>query len=183
MSLLTTYTQGRYTEQTFDFLKNELAKLPASEQVALAGKLSRANRYDSALDPSVVPGGCAGSARDAHPRPVQLAQLLDAPRGDEGREARRSALMMLRARAAWRDDQPQDVSAGTRRGGEGVPRQQGSVDAKIQRAKYYTTDVLDYARAVDNLTKAIDAGVGAERREPLEPRLDLLALGPSTTRR
>lgn len=160
MKLLTTYTQGRYTEQTFDFLKNELAKLPASEQVALAGKLARSDRYDRALTliPADAPEARATRIRalfNSRNYSTLLAETANVKLGD-------SALMMLRARAAWRADQPQAFLTGLDALEKEFPASKEAVDAKIQRAKYYTTDSLDYARAVDNLTKAIAAGASDE---------------------
>lgn len=160
MKLLTTYTQGRYTEQTFDFLKDELAKLPASEKVALAAKLARSDRYDRALTllPADAPEARATRIRalfNSRNYSTLLAETANAKLGDP-------ALMMLRARAAWRDDQPQAFLTGLDAVEKEFPASKEAVDAKIQRAKYYTTDSVDYARAVDNLTKAIAAGASDE---------------------
>lgn len=38
------------------------------------------------------------------------------------------------------------------------PKSREAIDAKVQRAKYYTTDETNYATAVNNLEKAIEAG-------------------------
>lgn len=160
MQLLTTYPQGRYTEQTFDFVKNELANLPANERVALAAKLARWNRHDRAL--MLLPAG-APEARATRIRALfnsrhyatLLAETADAKLGDP-------ALMLLRARAAWRNDQPRVFLDGLDAIDKEFPASREAVEAKIQRAKYYTTDSPDYARAVENLEKAINAGAGDE---------------------
>jgi soluble lytic murein transglycosylase len=158
--LLTTYTQGRYTEQTFDFLKDELAKLPASEKVALAAKLARSDRYDQALAllPADAPEARATRIRalfNSRNYTTLLAETEGVKLGD-------SALMLLRARAAWRSNNPQVFLAGLDALEREFPASRDAVEAKIQRAKYYTTDSPDYARAVENLTKAIDAGASDE---------------------
>jgi soluble lytic murein transglycosylase len=160
MRLLTTYTQGRYTEQTFDFLKNELASLPASEKVALAAKLARSDRYDQALTllPADAPEARATRIRalfNSRNYTTLLAETADVQLGDPG-------LMMLRARAAWRAGQPQVFLAGLDAIEKELPASKEAIDAKIQRAKYYTTDSPDYARAVDDLTKALAAGAADE---------------------
>lgn len=160
MQLLTTYPQGRYTEQTFDFLKDELAKLPPTEKVALAAKLARSNRYDRALMllPADAPEARATRIRalfNSRHYETLLAETADAKLGDP-------ALLLLRARAAWRNDQPQVFLAGLDAIEKEFPASREAVEAKIQRAKYYTTDSPDHARAVENLTKAIAAGAGDE---------------------
>jgi soluble lytic murein transglycosylase len=160
MRLLTTYTQGRYTEQTFGFVKDELAKLPASERVALAAKLARSDRYDQALTllPADAPEARATRIRalfNSRNYSTLLAETNDVKLGDP-------ALMLLRARAAWRDDQPQIFLAGLDAIEKEFPTSKEATDAKIQRAKYYTTDSPNYTRAVENLTKAIAAGAADE---------------------
>lgn len=159
MRLLTDYTNGRYTEQTYDFLKSELSALPVAEKIAIAGKLSRANRYDQALDLfTSIPGG-APEARGTRLRALfnsrnyglLIEETKDIELGDP-------SLMLLRARAAWRDDRPQEFLAGLDAIEKQFPASKEAAEAKIARAKYYSTDVIDYAKSVDNLIRAIDAG-------------------------
>jgi soluble lytic murein transglycosylase len=160
MRLLTDYTQGRYTEQTYDFLTAEIDALPVAEKIALAGKLSRANRYDEALDLfNRIPGG-APEARATRLRALfnsrKYAQLLeetkDVPLGDP-------SLIALRARAAWRAGRPQELLSGLDEIEKLYPLSKEASEAKVVRAKYYSTDVVDYAQSIDNLSQAIDAGV------------------------
>jgi soluble lytic murein transglycosylase-like protein len=164
MRLLTDYTNGRYTEQTFDFLTTEIDALPVTEKLALAGKLSRANRYDEALYLfDRIPGGVP-EARATRLRALfnsrKYGQLLEETRDMELGDP---SLILLRARAAWRDDKPQELLAGLDAVEKQFPASKEAAEAKIVRAKYYSTDVVDYAKSVDNLTKAIDAGaVGAD---------------------
>jgi soluble lytic murein transglycosylase-like protein len=159
MRLLTDYTNGRFTEQTYDFLTSELEALPVAEKIALAGKLSRANRYDEALDLFTrIPGG-APEARGTRLRALfnsrNYGQLLEETKDVALNDA---SLMLLRARAAWRDDKPQEFLAGLDAVERQFPASKEAGEAKIARAKYYSTDVIDYAKSVDNLSKAIDAG-------------------------
>jgi soluble lytic murein transglycosylase len=159
MRLLTEYTSGRYTEQTYGLLKNELAALPVAEKIALAGKLSRANRYDQALELfSMIPGG-APEARATRLRALfnsrnytqLLAETKDVPLGD-------SSLILLRARAAWRAGRPEELLAGLAQVEKDFPASKDAAEAKVTRAKYYVTDVVDYAKSVENLSGAIAAG-------------------------
>jgi soluble lytic murein transglycosylase len=159
MRLLGEYTNGRYTEQTYDFLTNELDALPVAEKIALAGKLSRANRYDEALDLFTrIPGG-APEARATRLRALfnsrNYGLLLEETKDVQLADP---SLILLRARAAWRDDKPQELLSGLDEVEKQFPASKEAADAKVTRAKYYSTDVIDYAKSIDNLTKAIDAG-------------------------
>lgn len=160
MRLLSDYTNGRYTEQTYDFLQRELDALPVAAKIELAGKLSRANRYDEALDLFTrIPGG-APEARGTRLRALfnsrKYGQLLDETKDVDLGDP---SLILLRARAAWRDDKPQELLAGLDAVEKQYPASKEAAEAKITRAKYYSTDVIDYAKSVENLSQAIDAGV------------------------
>jgi soluble lytic murein transglycosylase len=159
MRLLTDYTNGRYTEQTYDFLTAEIDALPVAEKIVLAGKLSRANRYDEALYLfDRIPGG-APEARATRLRALfnsrKYGQLLE-----ETKEVQLGdpSLILMRARAAWRDDKPQELLTGLDDVEKQFPTSKEAAEAKVVRAKYYSTDVIDYEKSVDNLTKAIAAG-------------------------
>jgi soluble lytic murein transglycosylase len=160
MRLLTSYTQGRYTEQTFDQVKGELANLPPAERLALAAKLARSDRYDQAL--TLLPPD-APEARATRIRALfnsrHYSELLAET---EGVKLGDPALALTRARAAWRADSPALFLAGLDAVEKEFPASKEATEAKILRAKYYTTDVTDYARAVENLSKAIEAGAGDE---------------------
>lgn len=159
MRLLNDYTGGRYTEQTYGFLKQEVAKLPVAERLALAGKLALANRYDQALELfGTIPGG-APEARATRLRALfnsrNYTQLLqeteDVQLGDP-------SLLLLRARAAWRDDRTQDMLAMLDQLEKKFPSSREVAEANVIRAKYYVTDSVDYAKSVASLKAAIDAG-------------------------
>ncbi|HEX8411416.1 MAG TPA: transglycosylase SLT domain-containing protein [Thermoanaerobaculia bacterium] len=160
MRLLTTYTQGRYTEQTFGHVKNELANLPAAERVELAAKLARSSRYDQALTllPPDAPEARATRIRalfNSRNYSTLLAETENVKLADP-------ALMLSRARAAWRDDKPQIFLAGLDAVEKEFPTSKEATEAKILRAKYYSTDSPNFALSVENLSKAIDAGAGDE---------------------
>jgi soluble lytic murein transglycosylase-like protein len=163
MRLLTTYTGGRYTEQTFDFVKSDVAKLPDAEKIALAAKLARSDRYDQALAllPADSPEARATRLRalfnSRHYEDV-IAETTDVKLTDP-------SLLLLRARAAWRDDQPQEMLAGLDAIEKDFPASKEAIEAKILRAKYYVTDSVDYAKSIDNLAKAIDAGAAGSDGE------------------
>jgi len=160
MRLLTTYTQGRYTEQTFGHVKNELASLPAAERIALAAKLARSDRYDQALTllPPDAPEARATRIRalfNSRNYSTLLAETENVKLGD-------AALILSRARAAWRDDKPLIFLAGLDAVEKEFPSSKEATEAKILRAKYYSTDSVNYPLSVENLSKAIDAGAGDE---------------------
>ena len=163
MRLLNDYTSGRFTEETYDHVRAEIEKLPASEQLAIGAKLARANRYDQALE-ILNRVGAGPEARATRIRALfnsrnyttlveenKLGQLDD------------PALVLLRARAAWRDDRPQEMLAGVERLEKEFASSREAAEAKVMRAKYFVTDVVDYPRAIADLTSAIDAGaVGSD---------------------
>src|SRR6185503_6572550 len=68
------------------------------------------------------------------------------------------ALIALRARAAWRANRPEEFLAGLEQVERDFPTAKEAAEAKVARAKYFTTDVVDYDRAVRDLEAAIDAG-------------------------
>lgn len=162
MRLLTTYTNGRYTEQTFGFVKNELDKLPPSEKIALAAKLARFDRYDQAL--ALLP------ADSPEARTTRLRALFNSRHYEDvlaettGSAAKLidPSLILLRARAAWRADKPQELLAGLDQIEKDFPASKEAVEAKLVRAKYYVTDEIDYTQSIANLAKAIDAGAADE---------------------
>ncbi|HJQ40705.1 MAG TPA: transglycosylase SLT domain-containing protein [Thermoanaerobaculia bacterium] len=156
MRLLTEYTQGRFTEQTYGFLRNEVMKLSESEQLAIAKQLARYDRYDQALEVF------DRLTRTEEVRNARLRALFNSRHYEQLLEETKDtkledpSLALLRARAAWRVDRRPEFLAGL----DAV----NTPEAAVLRSKYYTTDEIDYPRAIDNLRKAIDAGAvgGAE---------------------
>lgn len=164
MHLLTNYTSGRFTEQTYAALGAELDKLSLDDSLALASKLSRANRYDQALDLFERIGRRYPDAatKDQY-RAVRIRALFNSRNYstllEETRDAKlEPALALLRARAAWRDDKPEEFLAGLEAVEKEFPGSSAVAEAKVMRARYYSSDVTDYPRAIDNLAKAINAG-------------------------
>jgi soluble lytic murein transglycosylase len=166
--LINDYTSGRYTEQTYDHLKSEIAKWTPEQKLALASKLSRANRYDQALELFAQIPEKAAEARAIHLRALfnsrNYSQLLEETKDEKLTDP---ALILLRARAAWRDDRRPEFLAGLDRLEKEFPTSSQANDARIQRAKYYVTDEIDYAKAIDDLTKAIEAGAAGNDGENL----------------
>jgi soluble lytic murein transglycosylase-like protein/tetratricopeptide (TPR) repeat protein len=160
MHLLTNYPQSRFTEQTFGHVQDELAKLPAAERIALAAKLARYSRYDQAL--TLLPAD-APEARSTRIRALFNSRKYDTLLAETSELTLTDpALMLTRARAAWRADQPQIFLAGLDAVEKQFPTSKEATEARILRAKYYSTDVIDYARSVEDLNKAVAAGAGDE---------------------
>jgi soluble lytic murein transglycosylase len=164
LRLLGDYTQGRYTEQTYGQLKSEIDALSNEEKLALAAKLSRANRYDQALELFSKIPEAASEMQSIRLRALfnsrnyeqVLAETKDVKLPDP-------ALMLVRARAAWRADQSAEMLAGLAQIEKDFPATREAAEAKVIRAKYYVTDEIDYAKSIDNLSQAIDAGnLGAD---------------------
>lgn len=156
MRLLNDYTQGRYTERVYGQLTDEIAKLSVDDKIALANKLSRADRYDQALD---LLGKIGDTTSDTY-RATRLRALFNSRNYEtllaETKDVALTdpALILLRARAAWRSDQPQEFLAGLTQVEQTAPN-----DVNLLRAKYYVTDEIDYPKAIAALEAAIAAGV------------------------
>lgn len=168
MHLLNEYTQGRFTEQTYAQAKNEIDALPSEEKLALAAKLSRANRYDQALELfSKIPEGAADvratrlrALFNSRNYETILNETKDVKLGDP-------SLVLLRARAAWRAGKSDEFLAGLAQVEKEFPKSPEDADAKVLRAKYYVTDETDYAKAAADLSSAIDAGATGSDGENL----------------
>jgi soluble lytic murein transglycosylase len=165
MHLLSNYTSGRFTEQTYGNLGAHLDTLSLDETMALAGKLSRANRYDQALDlfDRIARRFPDAQTRDQY-RAVRVRALFNSRNYstllEETRDVKLEApLALLRARAAWRNEKPDEFLAGVAAVEKDFPGSREAAEGKVMRARYYSSDETDYPRAIDNLAKAIDAGV------------------------
>src|SRR5581483_1784632 len=166
--------QGRFTEQTYDLVARERASaldaLPLEDALALAAKLGRADRYDAEFDllRRIAQRDPEFAKSDSF-RAVRLRALFNSRRYAElleqtdERALKDPALLLLRARAAWRDDQPKDFLSGLQRVERLAPKSSEAAEAKILRAKYYTTDEPKLDLAIENLEAAIKAaGSGVE---------------------
>jgi soluble lytic murein transglycosylase len=167
MRILTDYTEGRYTEQVYSQLTattpSPIDALSTEDATRLASSLARSNRYDQALDLLRRIDSRPDASNVALYRSVRLralfnsrnyTQLLNESRPDQ----LDAALQLLRARAAWRANRAEEFLAGLKQVEKKFPRSREAVDAKVQRAKYYATDEVDYAKSTQNLEAAIKAG-------------------------
>lgn len=169
MRLVTTYTSGRYTEKIY----GQLAQMPASplefigfnDSLDLANKLAKADRYDQALEqlkrvqrrfPEAQTSDLYRNVRvralfNSRNYTTLLTETDPATLGDP-------ALLMLRSRAAWRAGRPQEFLSGLQLLEQKYPASKEAIDAKVQRSKYYVTDVVDFQKSVNDLQAAINAG-------------------------
>lgn len=168
LRLLNDYTNGRYTEQTYDFLKTQIATWTPEQKLALASKLAKANRYDQALELFAQVPEMAAEARTLHLRALfnsrNYSQVLNETKDETLTDP---SLILLRARAAWRDDQRPEFLAGLAQLEKDFPTSAQANEARILRAKYYVTDEIDYAKAIADLTTAIDNGLAGSDGENL----------------
>lgn len=163
MRLLNDYTSGRFTEQTYGFLSSELDRLSLDASVSLAQKLARANRYDQTLD---LLERTAKRFPDAQTQELYRATRQRALFNSrnystlttEEAQLADPSLILLRARGAWRDDKPQEFLDGLARIEKDFPSSKEAAEAKVLRAKYHVTDDVNYAKSIENLSKAIELG-------------------------
>ncbi len=169
MRLLREYSEGRFTEKTFgqlaSMIDSPIEQLTLEESVKLASDLARADRYEEALSLlKRIAGRFPDAATSDLYQKVRMralfnsrnyAQLLDETAGTKLDDP---SMILLRARAAWRDDRPNAFRTGLEEIEKRFPASHEAVEAKVLRAKYYITDEIDYASSIANLQKAIDAG-------------------------
>ena len=163
--LLNDYPQGRFTEQTYDRAKSAIDLLPVDFTLALARKLAGQDHYGEALDLlERIARRSPASVTSADYQSFRLRALFnsrhydDVLRESNPRKLKDPSLILLRARAAWRADQPKVFLAGLKRVEKKFPRSSQAAEAKILRAKYYTVDEPKPKLALANLEKGIKAG-------------------------
>src|SRR5947207_2229751 len=175
MRLLTEFTQGRFTEDTYDhvsqYTPSPLDALSFDDELAIAQKLGRNDRYGRAFDllARIAARFPKESAASNAYRAVRLRALFNSRRytdllaETDRAKLKDPALILTRARAAWRADQPTLFLAGLRQVEKQYPSSPEATEAKILRAKYYVTDEVKYDAAIADLEAAIAAGaVGNE---------------------
>jgi soluble lytic murein transglycosylase-like protein len=179
MRLLTEFTQGRFTEDTYDhvsqYTPSPLDALSFDDELAIAQKLGRNDRYGRAFDllERIAARFPKESATSSAFRAVRLRALFNSRRySDLLAETDRvklkdPALIMTRARAAWRANQPKLFLAGLRQVEKQYPSSSEAAEAKILRAKYYVTDEVKYDLALADLEAAISAGAVGNEGENL----------------
>ncbi|MBV9496348.1 MAG: transglycosylase SLT domain-containing protein [Acidobacteria bacterium] len=166
MRLLTQFPNGRFTEDTYDRVAEGLLdRVPYDAAFDIATKLARNDRYDRFFDlmrrlearyPNAAQTDAFRALRwRSQFNSRQYTQLLKETANVKLTDP---ALVMLRARAAWRDDQPQIFLAGLKQLEKDFPTSAQATEAKVLRAKYYVSDVVNYDESVRNLSAAIDAG-------------------------
>jgi soluble lytic murein transglycosylase len=166
MRLLTQFPNGRFTEDTYDHLAESLLdRVPYDQALDIAAKLARNDRYDRFFDlmTRIEKRYPNAASTDAF-RALRWRSLFNSREYtkllSETAKVKLTdpALVLLRARAAWRDDQPQVFLAGLKQLEKDFPASSQAVEAKVLRAKYYVTDAVDYDQSIRNLSAAIDAG-------------------------
>ncbi|MDP9359898.1 MAG: transglycosylase SLT domain-containing protein [Acidobacteriota bacterium] len=170
MRLLTEFTQGRFTEDTYDHVAeatpSPLDALSFDDELHIARQLGRNDRYGRAFDllgriASRFPHETAASSAY---RAVRLRALFNSRRYNdllaetEKVQFNDPALVLTRARAAWRANQPALFLDGLRQVEKKFPSSSEATEAKILRAKYYVTDDVKYDLAIAGLEAAIAAG-------------------------
>jgi soluble lytic murein transglycosylase len=174
MRLLTEHPEGRFTEQIYTLVKNApqslLDSLSTDDAIALARKLGGEDHYDEALDllGRIAQRSPQAAISDDY-RNFRLRALFNSRRYTEllsetdDRKLKDPGLILLRARAAWRADRPQEFLAGLKRVERQYPQSAQAAEAKLLRAKYYTVDEPKLDEAIENLKKGIKAsGPGPE---------------------
>ena len=174
LRLLTQFPQGRFTEQTYDFLSravpSPLDTLSFDDSMKIATQLARFDRYDQSLAflQRIALRFPANTTLPAY-RTARLRALFNSRQYKAiGAESSTTLpldanLLMLQSRAAWRDARPQEFLAGLDRVEKQFPKSPEAVEAKILRSKYYTTDEVKLDLAIQNLQAAIAAGsMGSE---------------------
>jgi len=162
MRLLTEFPQGRFTEDTYD--RVNLDALPFDDVLSIAQKLAQHDRYDRALDllNKIAARFPNAQQSDAY-RNVRFRALFNSRHytellSESAGPKPDPALALMRARAAWRIGKSDAFLNGLKAIERDHPDSPQAIEAKILRAKYYTSDETNYDIAIENLKAAIDAG-------------------------
>jgi soluble lytic murein transglycosylase len=178
MRLLTQFPQGRFTEDSYDALTKEpnspLDALSASDALALATKLGSSDRYDQLFDLlHRIAQRAPEAAESREYRAVRIRAQFNSRRYSDllsettERELDDPALLLMRARAAWRADRPEELLSGLKRIERKYRKSGEAVEAKILRAKYYTVDEPKLEEAIEDLEAAIKAAGSGNEGETL----------------
>ncbi|MDQ6801215.1 MAG: transglycosylase SLT domain-containing protein [Acidobacteriota bacterium] len=165
MRLLTTYPQGRFTEQTY--AAAAIDTMNVNDALGLARRLAAQDHYDEALDlMRRIEQRDPNAVTSREYQSFRLRALFNSRHYDDvlketdPRKLKDPALMLLRARAAWRADEPEAFLAGLKRIERLYPRSPQAAEAKLLRAKYYSVDDLKPDAAIANLEQGLK-GVGS----------------------
>ena len=174
MRLLNDYPQGRFTEQMYASVSkaapSPLDALSDADALALSRRLAGMDHYGEALDLlDRIAGRSPNAVSSTEYRTFRLRALFNSRHYDEilketrNRDLTDPSLILLRARAAWRADEPKQFLDGLKRVEKKYPRSPQAAEAKVLRAKYYTIDEPKPARAVSDLQRALKVlGPGPE---------------------
>lgn len=178
MRYLKEYPQSRYTEETYAALSkmtpSPLDRLNRSEVLEIAKKLGGQEHYDEALD--LLQRFAARMPADAAlPEYHELwLRSLFASRhyaeviaATDAKSLHDAPLMLLRARALWRANKPQDFLAELKKIEKAFPKTDAATEAELLRAKYYTVDEPKLDIAIANLREVIAANVYGPEGEHL----------------
>ena len=169
MRLLTEFPQGRFTEDTYDRLKAAagapLDALSFDDLLSIAQKLGQQDRYDRELDLLAhVAARFPNTEQNETYRNTKIRALFNSRHytqllsETEGVKLD-AATALLRARAAWRTGKPDQFLAGLTAVERDYPTStQATVETKILRSRYYSSDDPKYDLAIANLKSAVDAG-------------------------
>jgi len=173
MRLLKEYPQGRFTEKTFDQVQAALDALSLDETTALASRLAQQDHYDEALQLlERAATRFPDATKSAMYRTVKLRSLFNSRHynellADTAKNELDATQMILRARAAWRAGDSTTFLAGLDEIEKKFPQSREAIEAKLQRAKYFSTDEIKYDAAIENLQQAIGAGAIGNEGETL----------------
>ena len=169
MRFLTDDAHGRYTEENYSALArmtpSPLDAIPRDAVIDLAKALGSSDHFTEALDllnrfTNRAPAEAAmPDVRDLRWRSLFQSRHYTELLGEmDEKSLRDPALLLLRARAAWRVNQPEELLSGLNRIEREFPRSPEATDAKIIRAKYYTVDEPKLEIAIANLQNVVAGG-------------------------
>jgi soluble lytic murein transglycosylase len=173
MRLLRDYPQGRFTEKTFDQVQAALDALSLDETTTLASRLAQQDHYDEALQLlERAATRFPEATKSAMYRTVKLRSLFNSRHysellADTAKNQLDATQLLLRARAAWRAGDSTTFLAGLDEIEKKFPQSREAIEAKLQRAKYFSTDEIKYDAAIENLQQAIGAGAIGNEGETL----------------
>ena len=177
MRLLTEYRGGRYAEAAYRSVAtatpSPLDELTFDQTLTLATDLAAADRYDQALDlfDRIAKRFPFESKADAY-KSARFRALFNSRHYDQllkesAAEKLTAPVILLRARAAWRQNKRDVFLKGLDEIDKKWPKSPEAVQVKLLRAKYYVTDETDYDKSVANLSGAINAGAFGNEGENL----------------